>query len=161
MKNNTVYFIMAYLQGQTLKSYIRNRRITEGQAVKIMLDISNALSAAHSKNILHRDISPDNIMICDDGTVKLLDFGAARQIIANQSQSLSVILKQGFAPLEQYQKKGHQGPWTDIYALGATIYNALTGDTSHKGSSDSLLTIPILIIPVPQINNAFIPQSFF
>lgn len=127
-ENDTVYFTMGYLQGQTLKSYIRDKKITEGQAVNILHAISGALMASHSLNILHRDVSPDNIMLCDDGTIRLLDFGAARQVMAEQSQSLSVILKQGFAPLEQYQKKGKQGPWTDIYALGATIYTALTGD---------------------------------
>ena len=127
-ENDTVYFTMGYLEGETLKSYIKRNPVTEGQAVKIMQDISNALMAAHSMKILHRDVSPDNIMLCDDGTIRLLDFGAARQVMAEQSQSLSVILKQGFAPLEQYQKRGKQGPWTDIYALGATVYNALTGD---------------------------------
>lgn len=127
-ENDTVYFTMGYLEGETLKSYIKRNPVTEGQAVNIMQDISNALMAAHSMRILHRDVSPDNIMLCDDGTIRLLDFGAARQVMAEQSQSLSVILKQGFAPLEQYQKRGKQGPWTDIYALGATVYNALTGD---------------------------------
>ena len=127
-ENDTVYFIMGYLQGQTLKSYLNNKKITEGQAVNIFDQISNALLAAHGMNILHRDISPDNIMLCDDYSIRLLDFGAARQVVAEQSQSLSVILKQGFAPLEQYQQKGKQGPWTDIYALGATIYTSLTGE---------------------------------
>ena len=127
-ENDTVYFVMGYLQGQTLKSYLKRKTITEGQAVAVLNQISNALLASHSMNILHRDISPDNIMLCDDGTIRLLDFGAARQVMAEQSQALSVILKQGFAPLEQYQKKGKQGPWTDIYALGATIYIALTGE---------------------------------
>ena len=127
-ENDTVYFTMGYLQGQTLKSYIRGNKITEGQAVNLLYSISNALMAAHSQSILHRDVSPDNIMLCRDGTIRLLDFGAARQILAEQSQSLSVILKQGYAPLEQYQKKGKQGPWTDIYALGATVYTALTGE---------------------------------
>ena len=127
-ENDTVYFTMGYLQGQTLKSYLKKKKITEGQAINVMQAISSALMASHSLNILHRDISPDNIMLCDDGSIRLLDFGAARQVMAEQSQSLSVILKQGFAPLEQYQKKGKQGPWTDIYALGATIYTALTGD---------------------------------
>ncbi len=127
-ENDTVYFTMGYLQGQTLKSYLKKKKISEGQAISIFQAISSALMASHSLNILHRDISPDNIMLCDDGTIRLLDFGAARQVMAEQSQSLSVILKQGFAPLEQYQKKGKQGPWTDIYALGATIYTALTGD---------------------------------
>ena len=126
-ENDTVYFIMGYLQGQTLKSYLKRKTITEGQAVNIFEQISNALLASHGMNILHRDISPDNIMLCDDKSIRLLDFGAARQVVAEQSQSLSVILKQGFAPLEQYQQKGTQGPWTDIYALGATVYTSLTG----------------------------------
>ena len=127
-ENDTVYFTMGYLQGETLKSYLKNKTITEGQAVSILNAVSNALMASHGMNILHRDISPDNIMLCDDQSIRLLDFGAARQVMAEQSQSLSVILKQGYAPLEQYQKKGKQGPWTDIYALGATVYSALTGD---------------------------------
>lgn len=134
-ENDTVYFVMGYLQGQTLKSYMKKKTVTEGQAVNIFQQISNALLASHGMNILHRDISPDNIMLCDDGSIRLLDFGAARQVMAEQSQSLSVILKQGFAPLEQYQQKGKQGAWTDIYALGATIYNALTTD---------MLTDPII-----------------
>lgn len=126
-ENNTVYFTMEFLKGKTLKEYIKEHGIlSSGQAVCIANDISSALTAAHNMKVLHRDISPDNIMICDDGSNKLLDFGAARQVLTEGSQSLSVILKQGFAPLEQYQKKGKQGPWTDIYALGATIYYALT-----------------------------------
>ena len=127
--NDTVYFTMGYLEGQTLKAYLKERgALSPGQAVCVAQSVSNALMAAHSMNVLHRDISPDNIMVCRDGTIKLLDFGAARQIVTEGSQSLSVILKQGFAPLEQYQKKGKQGPWTDIYSLGATLYYALTLD---------------------------------
>ena len=128
-ENDTVYYTMEYLEGQTLKGHVeRNGIITGAQAVYIAEKVSSALMTAHSANILHRDVSPDNIMICNDGKVKLLDFGAAHQVVANASQSLSVILKQGFAPLEQYQKKGRQGPWTDIYSLGATLYFALTKD---------------------------------
>ena len=128
-ENDTVYFTMGYLTGETLKTYINTKgRITEGQAVTVMDNIANALLITHTEDILHRDISPDNIMLCSDGTIKLIDFGAARQVVAEESQSLSVILKHSFAPLEQYQKRGRQGPWTDIYALGATIYNAVTGE---------------------------------
>ena len=128
-ENETVYFTMAYMEGMTLKTYLdRHGKISGDQAVYIAGEVSNALIAAHKKNVLHRDISPDNIMVCNDGTVKLLDFGAARQVYTEQSSSLSVILKQGYAPIEQYQKKGKQGPWTDIYALGATLYYSLTLD---------------------------------
>ena len=128
-ENETVYFTMGYLQGRTLKSYIaKYGKISEEQAVYIAGEVSNALISAHKLNVLHRDISPDNIMVYTDGTVKLLDFGAARQVVTEGSASLSVILKQGYAPLEQYQKKGKQGPWTDIYSLGATLYYSLTLD---------------------------------
>ena len=127
--NDTVYFTMGYLDGMTLKSYLKEYgALSLAQAVYVAESVSSALMAAHSMNVLHRDISPDNIMVCKDGTIKLLDFGAARQVVTEGSQSLSVILKQGFAPLEQYQKKGKQGPWTDIYSLGATLYHALTLD---------------------------------
>lgn len=128
-ENDTVYFAMEYLEGHTLKEHVQmNGTLNAPQALFIAENVANALMAAHSSNVLHRDISPDNIIICDNGDVKLIDFGAARQVVAEHSQSLSVILKPGFAPLEQYQKKGNQGPWTDIYSLGATIYYALTED---------------------------------
>ncbi len=129
-ENNTTYFVMEFLEGVDLKTYIKNvdRNLTEEEALFVATNISDALTIVHSMNILHRDISPDNIFICNDSTVKLIDFGAARQILGEASKSLSVILKEGFAPLEQYQTRGKQGPWTDIYALGATLYYGLTGN---------------------------------
>lgn len=126
-ENNTAYFTMEYLSGMTLKDYVsRCGTVTAGQAVNIADKIANALCEAHSENVLHRDVSPDNIMLCRDGSVKLLDFGAARQVFPEGSQLLSVILKPGFAPLEQYMKNGKQGEWTDIYSLGASMYYAMT-----------------------------------
>ena len=128
-ENDTVYFAMEYLKGHTLKEHIdKHGTLKPAQALYIAQGIANALMATHSSNVLHRDISPDNIIVCDNGEIKLIDFGAARQVVAEHSQSFSVILKPGFAPLEQYQKKGNQGPWTDIYSLGATIYYSLTED---------------------------------
>lgn len=128
-ENDTVYLAMEYLYGQTLKEYIRDKGIlTAPQALHVAKSVASALVVAHKASVLHRDISPDNIILCSNGKVKLIDFGAARQVVAEHSQSFSVILKPGFAPLEQYHKKGKQGPWTDIYALGATLYYALTGD---------------------------------
>ncbi len=127
-ENSTVYYVMEYLEGCDLKTYIKNNggRISQGQVVTLLNVITDALLITHSLNVLHRDISPDNIYIQKNGDVKLIDFGAARQVLAEQSKSLSVILKQGFAPLEQYQRKGRQGAWTDIYALGATCLYAVT-----------------------------------
>ena len=126
--NNTAYFVMGYVKGQTLKSFLlENGVLSKEQSVRIIQDITNALQAAHGMKVLHRDISPDNIMLCTDGTIKLLDFGAARAVSNTMQQNMSVVLKQGFAPLEQYQRQGNQGPWTDIYSLGATIYYSMTG----------------------------------
>ena len=130
-ENNTVYYVMEFLEGMDLKAYIRKNggKISEGCVMSILNVITDALLITHSMNVLHRDISPDNIYVENNGGIKLIDFGAARLVVSEQSKSLSVILKQGFAPLEQYQRKGKQGPWTDIYALGATCYYALTGKT--------------------------------
>ncbi|HEX3028236.1 MAG TPA: protein kinase [Clostridia bacterium] len=128
-ENNTAYFVMEYLDGIDLKSYVNSNegRISVEKTIEIILPVIDAVSVIHNAGILHRDISPDNIYICDDGNVKLLDFGAARQVLGEEWKSLSVVLKQGFAPIEQYQTRGKQGEWTDIYALGATMYYCLTG----------------------------------
>lgn len=135
-ENGTVYIAMEYLRGQTLKEYIRDNGILKApQALFIAKNISSALVVAHSASVLHRDISPDNIIICDNGDIKLIDFGAARQVVAEHSQSFSVILKPGFAPPEQYRKKGNQGPWTDVYSVGTTLYFTLTGDIPEDPSA--------------------------
>lgn len=125
--NNTVYLVMEYLSGMTLKNYVKKHgKLSDGQALYVMDKIAAALSITHSAGVLHRDISPDNIMICRDGKVKLIDFGAARQIMAESSSNLTVVMKHGYTPIEQYTKKGKQGAWTDIYSLGVSIYYALT-----------------------------------
>ena len=98
-ENNTVYLIMEYLNGVTLKNYIKKHgKVSDGQAMFIMDKIAAALSITHSAGVLHRDISPDNIMICMDGKIKLIDFGAARQIMAESSSNLTVVLKPGYTP---------------------------------------------------------------
>ncbi|MCM1055338.1 MAG: serine/threonine protein kinase [Bacteroides sp.] len=125
--NNTVYLVMEYLSGITLKNYIKKHgRLTDGQALYVMDKIVAAMTITHSAGVLHRDISPDNIMICADGKVKLIDFGAARQILTESSSNLTVVMKPGYTPIEQYTKKGKQGAWTDIYSLGVSVYYALT-----------------------------------
>lgn len=125
--NGTAYCVMEFVNGVTLKQYIQdNGKISGAQAVYILKKILASLAILHKSSVLHRDISPENIMLDINGGVKLIDFGSARQLSNEGEDSLSVILKPGFAPMEQYQRKGNQGPWTDLYALGLSIYYALT-----------------------------------
>lgn len=127
--NGTAYIVMGYIEGITFKNYLVNHsgKLSFDETMKIISPILDALREVHSANILHRDISPDNIYINRSGQVILIDFGAARQAISEKGHSLSVILKPGYTPEEQYRSSGVQGPWTDLYALAATIYRAITG----------------------------------
>ncbi len=127
--NNTGYLVMEYVKGITFKEYLEQEggKIPFETALNILMPVMDALREVHEGGLLHRDISPDNIYITEKGRIKLLDFGAARYAMGEQSKSLSLILKEGYAPVEQYQSKGNQGPWTDVYALGATFYRAVTG----------------------------------
>lgn len=128
--NNTAYIVMEYLEGITLKQYLEKYGVIQFRnLIEMMLPLREALIEIHSQGLIHRDISPDNIMVQHNGKLKLMDFGAARDYTESGNKSLTVILKPGYAPPEQYQTHGVQGPWTDIYALCATIYKCLTGIT--------------------------------
>lgn len=133
-ENDTAYMVMEYLHGCTLKQYIREHggRLDTDHILHICLLVLDALAVVHKAGMIHRDISPENIFICEDLTVKLIDFGAAKQVYLDGEQTMSVVLKPGYAPPEQYAKKDKQGPWTDIYALGATLYFAATGEKPEK-----------------------------
>lgn len=127
-ENGTAYIVMEYLEGETLTDLLkREGKLSYDAAIRIAEPILKALRDVHKEGIVHRDVAPDNIRITKDGKVKLLDFGAAREASVNHSHSLSVIYKPGYAPEEQYQSRGEQGPWTDVYALAATFYKMLTG----------------------------------
>ncbi|MBO6239519.1 MAG: serine/threonine protein kinase [Butyrivibrio sp.] len=128
-ENGTAYFVMDYVEGVSFDAYIRNRggKLSYEDTARILIPVMDALSLVHSRGIIHRDITPDNIYITNSGNVKILDFGAARYSLGDKSQSLDVVLKHGFAPKEQYVRHGRQGPFTDVYSLGATFYFALTG----------------------------------
>ena len=129
-ENNTAYIVMEYLEGIDLKDFIaQNGKMSFGLAISMLSPIMSSLSKIHNQGLIHRDISPANIMILNNRTVKLLDFGAARNVSGADEKSLSVLLKPGFAPEEQYRSKGNQGAWTDVYALSATLYKMVTGVT--------------------------------
>ncbi|MFI3172711.1 MAG: FHA domain-containing serine/threonine-protein kinase [Eubacteriales bacterium] len=128
-ENNTSYFVMEYLDGVTLGTLAKSTdgKVPVQTAIEVLTVVSNTLAAVHDKGLLHRDISPENIFITKKGIVKLIDFGATRAYVGEQSQSMSVVIKPGFAPPEQYSQKGRLGPWTDVYALCATFYTIVIG----------------------------------
>ncbi|MDO5112697.1 MAG: leucine-rich repeat protein, partial [Clostridia bacterium] len=130
--NNTAYIVMEYIEGATLKAAIAkapNNRLPAEPLLAKLEPLMESLEIIHSTGLLHRDISPDNIMERPDGSLVLLDFGAARQISAEGERSNTINVKHGYAPPEQYRTHGRQGSWTDVYALCATIYKLTTGVT--------------------------------
>ena len=144
--NGTAYMVMQYLDGTDLKQYLNRRggKLGESESIQILMPVTEALKEIHKTGIIHRDISPDNIFMTKDGQVKLIDFGAARQSFGD-NKSISVTLKPGYAPEEQYRTRGNQGPWTDVYALSATLYRMVTGNTppeSIERVMDDELVIP-------------------
>lgn len=153
-ENNTAYFVMEYVQGTSFQDYLKERGSIPWQEAKwILFPVMEALAAVHAKGIVHRDVTPDNIYITKKGEVKLLDFGAARYSLGDKSRSLDVVLKHGYAPKEQYSRHGRQGPYTDVYALGATFYFAITGrvppDSIDRQDEDELILPSSLGIKIP------------
>ncbi|MBT5231596.1 MAG: serine/threonine protein kinase [Methylococcales bacterium] len=127
-QNGTAYLIMDYEDGELFFNYLRRQgALSERQFLDIFVPVLEGLKAIHLKSYLHRDIKPSNIYLSEGKYPKLIDFGAARFAWGEQSHTLTQMLTPGYAPFEQYQSHGRQGPWTDLYALGATMYLALTG----------------------------------
>ena len=131
LENGTAYIVMEFVEGETLKQRLSRvgGKMAPGEVFELMRPLLRSLAEMHASGLIHRDISPDNIMITPENNIKLIDFGAARDYLDSGNRSLSVMLKPGYAPEEQYFARGQQGPWTDIYALCATIYRAITGIT--------------------------------
>lgn len=151
--NGTAYIIMEYLEGENLASYIKKNGTFNAEKIfRLMLPITHSLKRIHDTGMIHRDISPDNIMYMRNGSLKLMDFGSARYF-TNEQKEMSVLLKQGYAPEEQYRKNGKQGPWTDVYGLCATMYRCITGnipeDALDRLRDDNLVPPSKLGVNIP------------
>ena len=135
--NSTAYMVMRFERGQSFEHWLRSlgRSPTQEELDRIIAPLLDALETLHSANFLHRDIAPDNIVVRDDGSPVLLDFGAARRAVAEMTQALTGIVKAGFSPYEQYSSDRRlQGTWSDIYALGATLYRAIAGSPPEEAT---------------------------
>lgn len=154
-ENGTSYFVMEYIEGISFKNYIANHggRVSVEEAYRVLCAVLQALTVVHGAGLVHRDVTPDNIYISKNGTVKLLDFGSARYSLGDKSHSLDVILKVGYAPKEQYIRRSRQGPFTDVYSAAACFYAAVTGflppESLERLEEDTLLPLTQAGVPVP------------
>lgn len=154
-ENGTAYFVMDYVEGISFQAWLKNHggKISWQEAERILFPVMDALALVHSRGVIHRDVTPDNIYITEDGTVKLLDFGAARYSLGDRSRSLDVVLKHGFAPKEQYTRHGRQGAYTDVYSVAASYYFAITGrkapDAIDRIDQDDLIPPSTLGSDIP------------
>lgn len=154
-ENRTAYIVMEYIEGITLKEYLKQRGgvVSVEETLALMKPVIESLAVIHGHKLLHRDISPDNLMITKDHQVKLIDFGSARYFDSQSDKSMTVVLKHGYAPVEQYSSNGNQGTWTDIYSLCATMYRMLTGripdESINRIRSDTLPPIRSVLKKLP------------
>lgn len=156
-ENNTGYIIMEYLDGSSIKEILKRQgKYSYWEAEKIILSVLNTLAKVHKEGLIHRDIAPDNIFLTKKNEIKLIDFGAARYAASVRSRSLSVFLKQGYAPPEQYSSHGNQGPWTDIYGVGATFYVMIT-DVIPEESVERMIKDEL--IPPSQLGVDIAPEK--
>jgi serine/threonine protein kinase len=127
--NNTGYMVMDYEKGESLNQMLkRGLQPDEAKLKSIVMPLLDGMEAVHATGFLHRDIKPSNIFVREAGSPVLIDFGAARHAIGGATRSLTAVLTPGYAPLEQYSSDGHQGPWSDIYAMAGVLYRALVND---------------------------------
>lgn len=155
--HGTGYLVMDYYAGQTLTEELtcQGGRLSEADALAMMQDILDGLSAVHAEGLLHRDISPQNIYRTDEDRYVLLDFGAARMHEADANQELTVVVKPGYTPREQYHPDGWHGPHTDVYACAATLYRCLTGFVPPEAPQRT----DIDVLPPHQMDSAITPQT--
>ena len=154
--NRTAYIVMDYEEGEPLDRLLeRHGRLTEAQLKRVLLPIVDGLREVHAAGFLHRDIKPSNVFVRrSDETPVLLDFGAARQALGRKSKSLTAVASAGYSPPEQYESEGEQGPWTDIYALSALCYRAITGNAPVEATRRQSSLLRSRLDPLPRLAEA-------
>lgn len=173
-ENETGYIVMEYVPGITLQQRVENQgKFTPAEMYAVLSPLMKDLEKLHEKGLLHRDISPDNIILRPDGMAKLIDFGSARRTIFGEQgsqKSLTVVVRQQYAPREQFSRNGKQGPWTDIYSLAATMYFMLTGkapasafereaEISSQKMLENMQQIPLAVADVLEEAMALKPEE--
>jgi serine/threonine protein kinase len=154
-ENNTAYMVMEFLRGRSLLQLLEERGpLPEAEVVGYIIRVGEALEVVHRANLLHRDLKPDNVMLTDDGRVVLIDFGTARTYAAGKTGRMTTMLTPGYAPLEQYGQQVRFGPFTDVYALAATLYHLLTG----RMPTDATDRATGAVLPSPRELNSTVSQ---
>jgi len=134
LANNTAYIVMEYLEGKTLKQLVKSKgRLTVEELWAVLRPLMEDINDMHVLDVLHRDIAPDNIMMMEDGGLRLMDFGSARSFQKTPAGK-TMFVKPGFSPVEQYRPENCQGPFTDVYSMAATIYYCLSGVTPAQAT---------------------------
>lgn len=158
-EEHTAYIVMEYIEGPTLKQYIQtNGAISYAEIIQLMTPVMYSLSQLHKMGLIHRDISPDNLILGLDNQLHLIDFGAAKSKSLGKQNQQTIILKKGYAPPEQYLSSGNIGAWIDIYALCATMYFAISGRNPvaaiDRLQQDTLLPLTSYTDLPPQVSSA-------
>jgi eukaryotic-like serine/threonine-protein kinase len=156
--NGTAYFVMPFVEGTTFDEVVRQREaqhrsFTEAELTSLLDKVLAALTYLHERGIYHRDIKPGNLLITSQGDPVLIDFGAARQRLSERS--LTVIESPGYTPFEQMQSRGKVGPWSDLYALGGTVYKAITGETPAKAADRAFDDPVVPLVERPELKGRY------
>lgn len=155
-ENGTAYIIMEYIDGISIKQYVsKNGPIKYEKVLEMMEPVLKALQIIHKKQIIHRDLSADNIMITKDAKIKLIDFGSARHTVANANKTMTVLFKRGFAAEEQYRQKGNQGTWTDVYGISAAMYYMMSAEMPEESVER---VIHDKLVPLADRNEIDVPR---
>ncbi len=155
--NETAYIVMDYIKGITLKEHVKKNGAVEGkEALAMIRPVIRSLHIVHQADIIHRDISPDNLLLTEQKKLVLVDFGSARVEDSTMTQSMTVMFKRGYTPKEQYLRRGKLGAWSDIYSLCATMYFMLTGIVPNEAIERMLQDT---IVPLPKMSSISLAQK--